>query len=136
MAESWQVAPILQRFVTEKVVLLETRKRDGTWVATPVNLAVTGDRAFFRTPARAVKNRRLRNFSEVRFRPCTWQGKPTGSPVQASARLLSGQESAAAGQLIEAKYPILQRVLVPLLHRAMRTQTLHYELTDVREPSN
>ena len=42
------VAPALQRFVAQKVVLLQTRKRDGTWVDTPVNIAVAGDRAFFR----------------------------------------------------------------------------------------
>ena len=127
------VAPALQRFDTEKVVLLQTRKRDGTWVGTPVNIAVDGDRAFFRTPGRASKNKRLRNFPEVRFRPCTWRGRPTGPPVQATARLLSGDESAAAGRMINRKYPVLQRLLVPFTHRLMRTSTLHYELTFVQD---
>jgi len=31
---------------------------------------------------------------------------------------------------------VLQLVLVPLAHRLMRTETLHYELTDVREQPN
>ncbi|GGM49350.1 hypothetical protein GCM10012275_20290 [Longimycelium tulufanense] len=129
-----QVPPVLQRFVTEKVVLLRTRKRDGSWVDTPMNIVVRGDRAFFRTPAKASKNKRLRNFPEVRFQPCTWTGKPTGgASVQATARLLSGEESAAAGELIRRKYPLLHGVIVPLTHKLMRTQTLHYELTDVRE---
>jgi uncharacterized protein len=127
------VAPVLQRFASEQVVLLQTRKRDGTWVDTPVNIAVAGDRAFFRTPGRASKNKRLRNFPEVRFRPCTWRGRPTGPPARATARLLSGDEAAAAGRLINRKYPVLQGVFVPLVHRLMRTRTLHYELTDVRE---
>ncbi len=131
-----QVPPVLQRFVAEQVVLLQTRKRDGNWVDTPVNLAVEGSRAFFRTPGRAAKNKRLRNFPEVRFCPCTWRGRPTGRPVQATARLLVGEESAAAARLINRKYPVLQRVLVPLAHRLMRTETLHYELTDVRELLN
>jgi PPOX class probable F420-dependent enzyme len=72
----------------------------------------------------------------VRFCPCTWRGRPTGPPVQATARLLVGEESAAAARLINRKYPVLQRVLVPLAHRLMRTETLHYELTDVRELLN
>lgn len=131
-----QVPPVLQRFVAEPVVLLQTRKRDGSWVDTPVNIAVEGSRAFFRTPGRAAKNKRLHNFREVRFGPCTWLGKPTGPPVQATARLLAGEESAAAGQLINSKHPVLQQVLVPLAHRLMRTETLHYELTDVRESSD
>lgn len=111
------VDPDLQRFVTEKVVLLQTRKRDDTWVDSPVNIAVAGDRAFFRTPGRASKNKRLRNFPEVRFRPCTWRGKPTGPLAQATARLLTGDESAAAGRLINRKCPVLQRLLVPFTHR-------------------
>lgn len=131
-----QVPPVLQRFVAEQVVLLQTRKRDGNWVDTPVNLAVEGSRVFFRTPGRAAKNKRLRNFPEVRFCPCTWRGRPTGPPVQATARLLVGEESAAAARLINRRYPVLQRVLVPMAHRLMRTETLHYELTDVREQPN
>ncbi|MDQ4008168.1 MAG: PPOX class F420-dependent oxidoreductase, partial [Actinomycetota bacterium] len=81
-----QTPPVLQPFVAQKVVLLQTRKRDGSWVDTPVNIAVHGQRAYFRTPALASKNKRLRNFPEARFAPCTWLGRPTGAPVQAATR--------------------------------------------------
>jgi uncharacterized protein len=119
-----------QQLDAEKVVLLQTRKRDGSWVDTPVNIAVQGDRAYFRTPGKASKNKRLRNFPEVQIQPCTWSGKPTGGPTMAAhARLLSGEESTAAGQLIDQKYPVLQRLLVRFAHKVMRTPTLHYELT-------
>jgi PPOX class probable F420-dependent enzyme len=130
MAE--RVPRALQPFVTEKVVLLQTRKRDGSWVDTPVNIAVDGDRAYFRTPARASKNKRLRNFPQVRFAACTWLGRATGPPVEATARLLAAGESATAARLINRKHPLLQRLFVPLTHRLLRTETLHYELTDVR----
>ena len=87
-----------QQLDDEKVVLLQTRKRDGSWVDTAVNIAVRGDRAYFRTYGKASKNKRLRNFPEVQIRPCTWWGKPTGGPTMtAHARLLSGEESEAAG---------------------------------------
>ena len=119
-----------QQLDGEKVVLLQTRKRDGSWVDTPVNIAVRGDRAYFRTPGKAAKNKRLRNFPEVQIRPCTWSGKPTGGPTMtAHARLLSGEESEAAGRLIDRKYPVLQHLLVRLAHKIIRTPTLHYELT-------
>ncbi|MFD4294675.1 PPOX class F420-dependent oxidoreductase [Rhodococcus sp. NPDC058532] len=114
-----------------KVVLLQTRKRDGTWVDTPVNVAVDGGHTYFRTPGRASKNKRLRNFPEVRIRPCTWSGKPTGpEPVAATAHLLSGADNAAAARAIDHRFPVLQHLLVRATHRAMRTPTLHYELTD------
>jgi PPOX class probable F420-dependent enzyme len=128
MAEHIPLNP--QQLDAEKVVLLQTRKRDGSWVDTPVNIAVEGDCAYFRTPAKASKNKRLRNFPEVQIRPCTWSGKPTGGiTMTAHARRLSGDESDAAGRLIDRKYPVLQRVLVRLTHKIMRTPTLHYELT-------
>lgn len=128
MAEHIPLNP--QQLDAEKVVLLRTRKRDGSWVDTPVNIAVRGDRAYFRTPGKASKNKRLRNFPEVEIRHCTWSGKPTGGPTMtAHARLLPGEESEAAGRLIDLKYPVLQRLLVRLTHKIMRTPTLHYELT-------
>ena len=49
-----------QQLDAEAVVLLRTRKRDGSWVDTPVNIAVRGDRAYFRTPGKAATNKRLR----------------------------------------------------------------------------
>lgn len=128
-----QGSPALARFAGEKVVQLQTRKRDGTWVDTPVNLVVDGDRAYFRTPGRASKNKRLRNFPEVRIRPCTWAGKPTGASAQGAARLLSGEEAQAAGALIDKKFPVVQRVGVHLAHRLLRTPTLHYALSGVTD---
>lgn len=118
-----------------KVVLLQTRKRDGSWVDTPVNIAVAGSRAYFRTPGRASKNKRLRNFPDVRLRPCTWSGKPTGpEPVAATARLLSGADADAAARAIDHRFPVLQRVFVRAAHKVLRTPTLHYELTGFRAP--
>ncbi|ETT23886.1 hypothetical protein RAJCM14343_0741 [Rhodococcus aetherivorans] len=128
------IPPELEPFVAEKVVLLQTRKRDGSWVDTPVNIAVRGGRAYFRTPGRASKNKRLKNFPEVRISPCTWRGRVTGSAVEATARLLSGAESVAAARAIDRKYPVLQRYLVRAAHKVMRTPTLHYELTGLHPP--
>ncbi|MBP1161349.1 PPOX class F420-dependent oxidoreductase [Rhodococcus sp. PvR099] len=117
-----------------KVVLLQTRKRDGSWVDTPVNIAVDGSHTYFRTPGRASKNKRLRNFPEVRMWPCIWSGKPTGEEADATAHLLTGTEADAAGRAIDRRFPILQRVMVRAAHKVMRTPTLHYELTDFHAP--
>ena len=50
---------MVARLVDQWAILLKTEKRDGTWVGTPVNLAVDADRAYFGTPVNAGKVKRL-----------------------------------------------------------------------------
>ncbi len=119
----------LEPFVRQRAVLLTTYRRDGTPVGTPVNIAVEGDRAFFRTYNRAGKAKRLRNNPNVEVAPCTMRGKPTGPSIRAKARLLSADEAKIAAKAIARKHRILQGILVPLSHRLARYKTLHYELT-------
>lgn len=125
--------PALSSFVRQKTILLKTRKRDGTWVDTPVSIVVQGDRAYVRTYDKSWKSKRLRNFAEVRFAPSTFRGRPSGPEVHARARLLEGEEASVAVRLLARKYPVMHGVLVPLSHRLMRTTTLHYELSEVQE---
>jgi len=120
---------LLQPFVRQRAVLLVTYRRDGTPVGTAVNIAVEGNRAFFRTPHRTGKVKRLRHNANVEIAPSTMRGKPTGPAIRARARLLSGDETKIAANAIERKYRILQGILVPLAHRLVRAKTLHYELT-------
>lgn len=133
MTTSGQVPPVLQPFVRQPTVLLHTRKRDGTWVPTPVNIAVEGEHAYIRTYGKSGKAKRLRNFPEVRFCPSTSRGQPTGTTVTAHARLLEGDENRHASTLVARKHKFLHGVVVPLTHRLWRTSTLHYELSDVHE---
>lgn len=122
---------LLQPLVRQRAVLLTTYRRDGTPVGTAVNIAVEGDRAFFRTPHKTGKVKRLRNNANVEVAPSTMRGKPTGPAVRAQARLLGGEEAKLASNAIQRKYRILQGILVPLAHRLARYKTLHYELTPV-----
>jgi PPOX class probable F420-dependent enzyme len=110
-------------------VLLRTRKRDGSWVGTPVNLAVDGERAYFGTPADSWKVRRLRNFDEVQVAPSTLRGRPTGPALRARARLLDGDEARAAERLLVRRHPIVHRFVVPLEVRLKGTTNTLYELT-------
>lgn len=59
----------LARLGNPKTVILETRKRDGTWVATPLSLVLDGDHAYFRTYDASGKYKRLRNYPEIRLTP-------------------------------------------------------------------
>ena len=112
-----------------KTILLTTYKRDGTPVGTPVSIAFDGDRAFFRSYDKAWKTRRLRRNPQVELAPCTLRGKPVGPPVTARATLLDGEQADVARGALARRHPILQGILVPLAHRVLRYQTIHYELS-------
>ena len=71
----------------------------------------------------------MRNNPSVLIAPSTVRGNPRGEAIAARARLLDGDEAAHAARAIARRQRILQGVLVPLLHRAARYRTLHYEVT-------
>jgi PPOX class probable F420-dependent enzyme len=112
-----------------RFVLLETRKRDGSWVGTPVSVVVDGGRAFFRAYDASGKAKRLHNFPEVRVTASNYRGKTRGDRVTGTTRLLGEDEAAPVRKLLAKKYPILQGWLVPAMHKRKGWTTLHYELT-------
>src|SRR3954449_1415250 len=120
-----------ESFRKRRTALLTTYRRDGTPVATPVTIAVDGDQAFMRTYDRAWKARRLRRNPRVEVAPSTVRGRPRGEAIAATTRLLTGAQAERAARLIARRQPVLQGILVPLLHRAKRYRTLHYELVPV-----
>jgi PPOX class probable F420-dependent enzyme len=121
--------PTFTHLADQWAVRLTTYKRDGTPVGTPVNLAVDGDRAYFRTYEETWKFKRLARNQEVDVAPSTIRGRPTGPATRAHARLLDGAEDSRASRLIDAKHRVFQGLLVHLIHRLARYHTRHFELT-------
>ncbi len=111
-----------------KTILLTTYKRDGTPVETPVSIAFEGDRAFFRSYDKAWKTKRLRNNPYVEVAASTLRGQRTGPLIHARAILLGDEQARVAAQALARRHRLLQAILVPLAHRLMRYQTMHYEL--------
>jgi PPOX class probable F420-dependent enzyme len=120
--------PTLDLLSGQKTVLLHTRRRDGSWIATPVSIVTDGGRAYFRTYDASGKAKRLRNFPDVLVGPSTLRGRPTGPIVSGATRLLDGDEADRARALLAAKFPLLHGRLVPAMHRRKHWRTLHYEL--------
>lgn len=90
-----------------------------------------GDRAVFRSFAKAGKTGRLRRNPAVEVAPSTFLGRPTGPAIRGTARLLDGAEARDAARLLSRKHPLLHGVLVPLAHRLGRRKTgrtVHFEL--------
>jgi PPOX class probable F420-dependent enzyme len=119
-----------ERFRRQRTIVLTTFKRDGTAVSTPVNLAVDSDptTSYLRTWSAAGKAKRLRRDGRVIIAPSTFRGRVTGPEMQATARLVTGDEEGRARQLLRRKHPVLQGVLVPLAHKLRRYTTRHYKL--------
>jgi len=124
--------PALAPFVRQKTILLTTFRRDGTPVGTPVSIAVDGDHAYIRSFEKAFKTRRALANPEVEFTPSDSRGRPTGHRWHGRLDQVAGEEYRRAARLLARKYPLLHGVLVPLLHRAMRSRTgrtVHFRLT-------
>jgi uncharacterized protein len=119
---------------SRKTMLLTTFKRDGTPVATPVSVAVDGERIFFRSYAETWKAKRLRRNLLAEVAPSTFRGKPRGKMLPAHAHLLTGTDAENARRALAHRHPLLQGLLVPLLHKLLRYTTVHYELTTRFEP--
>jgi len=112
-----------------KTMLLTTFKSNGTPVATPVSVAVDGKKIYFRTYTKTWKYKRLRRNPLVEVTPSTFGGTPRGPTLAARARLLGGNDAEAARQTLARRHPLLQGLLVPLLHRLLGYTTVHYEIT-------
>jgi PPOX class probable F420-dependent enzyme len=111
-----------------KTVVLTSFKQDGTPVETPVSIAVDGDRAYFRSYDKAWKTRRLARNPRVRVAPSSFRGVAAGPAVEARARLVEGEEAQGAAGALARRHPVLQGVVVPLMHRLRGYRTMHYEL--------
>jgi len=107
---------------------LITYRRDGTPVATLVNVAVDGDRVFFRTFEESGKFKRLRNNPRVEVAPSTGRGQVIGPASTATVRILEDRDDRRAAELIDRKHRIFQRFLVRLAHRVRGLTTRHFEL--------
>lgn len=96
----------------EKYVLLTTYKRDGTAVPTPV-WSVPTDAGFgFWTSSGSGKAKRLAHTERVTAQPCDARGRPTEGtePVDATARVVTGDELDDIRAKVKAKYGFMTKV--------------------------
>jgi PPOX class probable F420-dependent enzyme len=112
-----------------KYLLLTSFNRDGAALATPVRALADGDRAYFRTSATSGLSKRLRRTDWVQVSPCTVLGVcRTGPTVDATARLLAGDEANWAAAQLALKRPVWRRFVGSLAHRVTGRQAVYYEV--------
>ena len=66
----------LDQFLDQKYINLETYKRDGTPVKTPVWFVIDNDLIYVITRDSTGKVKRLKNNQDVQIVPCSFKGEP------------------------------------------------------------
>ncbi len=111
----------------QQYMSLTTFRKNGDAVPTPVWFAQVGDRLVVTTDPNSGKVKRIRNNDRVTVAPCKMNGEVTGDAVEASARVLTPEEGAAADKALSKKYG-LQKRLFGLMGAMRRSSTVHLEI--------
>ena len=116
-----------------KYMLLTSLRCDGKPVATPLRVVVYGDRAYFQTGHPTCLSRRLRDGGWVQVAPCSVLGIIRYDlPLDATPRLLAGEEASTAAAKLASKYPGRHRFLRRIPHWVPRRGTAYFELRAYR----
>lgn len=120
----------LSQFQNQAYLNLETFRKNGTGVKTPVWFVEQNERFYIRTVADSWKVKRIRNNAQVRVVPCKSQGQALGEWVPAQARQVDDPGlDQAINALFNRKYG-LQKRFFDLMGKMRKDQmtTLEIEL--------
>ena len=96
--------PKLAPFAGQNYISLETFKKNGQGVKTPVWFVLHKDALYVYTEADSWKVERIRNNPRVRVAVCNVRGDIKGPSLDATASLIDGDERLAADKLLDRKY--------------------------------
>lgn len=102
----------IDRLSRSNYVLVTTFRRDGTPVPTPVWVGREGDELIVWTQATAGKVKRIRNNPEVELTECDLRGRPRGTPVRGTARILDAEGTEHGRRVLKKKYGLTGRVVI------------------------
>jgi len=96
-------------FDHQQYLNLETFRKNGNWVKTPVWFVEDGGTLFVRTDATSGKVKRIRNYQQVHIAPCKMDGALLGDWIEASARQVSDPEiDRKVDRLLGKKYGLMK----------------------------
>lgn len=111
----------LAQFSQQNYLNLESFRKNGLSVKTPVWFVQDGDTLYVRTVAGSGKVKRIRRNPQVNIAPCTGSGDLRGEWVSAQAREVSGEIEKRVDSLLGRKYG-LQKTLFALMSALRRDQ--------------
>ena len=100
----------ISQFTGQKYLNLETYRKNGVAVATPVWFAEDAGVLYIYSLANAGKVKRIRNNPRVRVMPCDMRGITKGEWVEARARILDAAGAERAHRLLDKKYGWMKRI--------------------------
>ncbi len=104
----------LAQFTNEKYLSLESFKKDGTGVKTPIWFVEHEGTFFGYSLADAYKVKRIRNNPRIRVAPCDARGKVHGAWIEGRARIIDpqrdGTEYDAGQRRLVQKYGLIKRL--------------------------
>jgi PPOX class probable F420-dependent enzyme len=106
-----------------KYISVETYRKNGTGVRTPVWFVVSQGLIYFRTDAKSGKVKRIRNNPHVKIAPCNMGGNVEGDWYEGKAKFSDQAESMIAFSLINKKYGLLT-TFIRLLNKIRNTKPL------------
>lgn len=102
-----------------RYVNLETYRKDGRAVRTPVWFVIFDDQVFVMTAQNTGKVKRIKNNSDVKIMPCGIRGEPRGEWVPAKARFANESEMQTAIQLRNRKYGFRAKIVGMLVRKGV-----------------
>ena len=101
----------LEQFFEQKYINLETYKKDGTPIRTPVWFVIGNDLIYVITRESTGKVKRLKHNQDVRIVPCSFKGEPKNEWVKGKAEKITGEEADKAIKLRKKKYGMSGRLV-------------------------
>ena len=101
----------LEQFFDQKYINLETYKKDGTPIRTPVWFVIDKNLIYVITRDSTGKVKRLRNNQNVRIVPCSFKGEPKNEWVKGAAEKITGEEADKVIKLRKKKYGMFVRLI-------------------------
>ena len=101
----------LDQFLDQKYINLETYKKDGTPVRTPVWFVIDNDLIYVITRESTGKVKRLKNNHDVRIVLCSFKGEPKNEWIKGKVEKITGKEADIAIKLRKKKYGMSARLI-------------------------
>lgn len=101
----------LAELANHKYINLETYRKNGQPVSTPVWFMIDNNLIYVVTSSDTGKAKRLRNNPDVRIMPSGFRGEPKGKWIEGKARFAEGAEAERAIQLRKKKYGLQARLV-------------------------